>query len=118
MKHSFSLTIVLTTLFTLAQYTKATETNILKHQEDGVLIWDASKTPGVTYTVYLNGEMLNEDITDLQLNVGQNAGLFAVMAVLDKTHSPKAFRIRPYGTTNVRIVTTKTTIETVTTITK
>lgn len=115
MKYSFAVLVILALL---VNHVEATEGDISKHQKDAMLIWDKSETPGVIYTVYLNGEMLNEGILGTQLNVGQNAGLFAVTAVLDNTYSPKAFRVRPYGATNVRIVTTKTTIETITTITE
>ncbi len=100
----------------LLQHAKATEQNIANHQEEGILVWEASKTLGVTYTVYLNGEELNKDIKGLSLNIGTNEGLFAVMAVLDNTKSSKAFRLRPYGATNIQIITTKTVTTTTTKI--
>jgi len=96
----------------------ATEQNIAKHQEDGVLTWEASKTPEVAYIVYLNGEVLNGDVRGLTLNIGTNEGLFAVRAVLDNVMSSKVFRLRPYGVTNVQIITTKTITTTTTKITR
>ena len=61
-------------------------------------------TPDATYSVYLNGELLESGITETFYDVGELYGSFMVVAVKGSAQSVPAIIERPAILENARII--------------